>query len=77
MALEIASLVVHKRRPGSYGFVDSLEPLTVVWEEGGRKSRKWGEHGPYSEPEVCNVEDLEETCCPDCGEDQCWCGVGR
>jgi len=77
--LDVARLVTHKTRPGSFGHVESLEPLTVVWVVGGREvwaQRKWGER-VENVTEECRAEELEITDCPGCGEDTCWCGVGR
>ena len=68
MFLEVASLVVHKDRPGSYGFVNSVHPLTVMWKD---------PDGTYIGPETCKMDDIETTTCPGCGEGECWCGVGR
>ena len=73
---EIAQLVKRKGQPDSFGHVDSLEPFMVIWNLDGYKAPVWGE-GLYSAPEACDPNDLEPTVCPGCGEDQCWCGVGR
>jgi hypothetical protein len=37
----------------------------------------WGVQEEWSAPEECKAEDLKHETCPGCGEDQCWCGVGR
>lgn len=73
---EEAQLVIHKQRPNSFGHIHSLNPLLVVWNLKGYVAPVWGE-GKYSEPEKCDIADLEATTCPGCGEDMCWCGVGR
>lgn len=72
--LDVAKLVSHKNRPGSFGYVKTMEPLTVVWCIGGEQA--YNEH-QYSEPEECKPYHLKLTTCPGCGEDMCWCGVGR
>ncbi len=72
MKLEVATLVARKGTPSSHGFVDSLDPLLVVWSLGGRDDRS-----RWSQPELCSPDDLEESDCPGCGETECWCGVGR
>lgn len=73
--LEVASLVVHRDRPKSFGYVDQIEsdvvgtPVYVVqWCDSKIAS------GP---PERCLREELIATECDGCGENLCWCGVGR
>lgn len=69
---EPADLVKHKTRPGSFGVVDKIIDSThslIIWCEVA---------GPaIGDPEVCDNNDLEWTTCPGCGEQQCWCGIGR
>lgn len=73
--LEIASLVIHCDRPKSFGYIDLIETDVV-----GKKVYvvQWcvdkRDHGP---PERCLREELLATECDGCGENQCWCGVGR
>lgn len=79
VSFEVAHLVTHKRRPDSFGHVQSLTPLMVMWLVGGRetkKNHKWGVVDASFEEE-CSPDDLEITDCPGCGEDTCWCGIGR
>jgi hypothetical protein len=76
---EVADIVQRKGQPTTFGFVDQLEPFTVIWLTGGREAQKnhrWGVHDPQFS-EVCSPDDLEITDCPGCRETQCWCGVGR
>lgn len=75
--LAVADLVRHKGREGSFGHIDSMTPLSVVWNLNGYVAPVWGE-GRYSEPEFgLSLDDLAPVTCPGCGEGQCWCGVGR
>lgn len=75
----MADLVAHKDRPGSYGLVDAVVDgtLIVIWDKNGRHVHVWGVQEEWSAPEECKAEDLKHETCPGCGEDQCWCGVGR
>lgn len=71
--LDLADLVEHRDRPGSHGVVEKrldADRVLVQWVtlHGGRA---------VGEPEVCGIADLVKTYCPDCGEEHCWCGVGR
>lgn len=70
--LDEADLVVHRNRPGSYGFINKRlgdERYEVQW---------CAVQGPaIGELETCEGSDLVPTYCPGCGENQCWCGVGR
>lgn len=71
-SLEEADLVTHQLRPGSYGYIDKRlgdGRFEVQWcNDDGTKA---------GQPELCEGTDLVATCCPICGEPQCWCGVGR
>jgi len=76
---EVAHLVQRKGQPETFGHVVSLEPFRVCWLDGGREAQKnhqWGVADPQHE-EDCSPDDVEITDCPGCGEDMCWCGVGR
>jgi len=68
----IADLVIHRKRPNSYGFIDQIEGDTymVQWLEADHRT-------VIGVPEMCLAEDLEPTYCKGCGESQCWCGIGR
>lgn len=70
--LDLADLVEHRDRPGSHGVVEKrvdADRVLVQWTHVA---------GPaIGEPEVCGIADLRRTYCPGCGEEQCWCGVGR
>jgi len=73
--LEIASLVIHRDRPKSFGYVDQIEAdvagnklYVVQWCVDKRG---------VGDPERCLRSELLATECDGCGENQCWCGVGR
>lgn len=73
--LDVASLVIHRDRPKSFGYVDQIK-VDVV----GKKVYvvQWCESKlGVGDPECCLREELLATTCNGCGENECWCGVGR